>query len=360
MDFVIYGAQAIALGTYKAIKELLPDYEIKCFLVTEKGDNAPVLGGIPVYELRTFSERMSVEEKQNTEILIATPETVMEEIERGLQKEGFDNFVRMDSVRWSQLQQMAFAKSGRFLPISVYPLGVHLPQIQVYMAKFYRDKPLSGTFTCPEYITDLQVGASRTEIRVAELLDNTGDHISERNANYSELTGLYWMWKNRILKDDNRRINYYGLAHYRRVLDMTDDDLRRMQDHDIDVVLPYPMPYEPNIEVHHERYLSSEEWGAVLMAVQELQPMYSKTLREVLQQEYLYNYNLIIAKGHVLDAYCEWLFPILFRVEELVDPVGQKKPNRYIGYIGETLETLYFMHHKNDLRIVHTGCRFLL
>ena len=39
--------------------------------------------------------------------------------------------------------------------------------------------------------------------------DNTGDNISNKNANYCELTGLYWAWK-------NLPAEYIGLCHYRR------------------------------------------------------------------------------------------------------------------------------------------------
>lgn len=138
------------------------------------------------------------------------------------------------------------------------------------------------------------------------------------------------------------------------------DDLRRLYANNIDVVLPYPMPYEPNIGAHHLRYLSDFEWNAVLQALEELQPEYAKAFIGILSQEYLFNYNIIVAKKEVFDEYCSWLFPILFRVEEINDPDGIKPPNRYIGYIGETLETLYFMYNKDKLNITHTGCRFLV
>ena len=41
--------------------------------------------------------------------------------------------------------------------------------------------------------------------------DDTGDNISEKNPYYSELTALYWAWKN--LRD----VEYIGLCHYRRL-----------------------------------------------------------------------------------------------------------------------------------------------
>ena len=138
------------------------------------------------------------------------------------------------------------------------------------------------------------------------------------------------------------------------------DMMITLRDNNIDAVLPYPMPFEPNIEAHHERYLSDNEWKSVMQALEELQPKYAMAFKDILNQEYLYCYNIVIAKGNILSDYCEWLFPILFRIEEINNADEKKEPNRYIGYVGETLETLYFMYNKEHLNIAHVGCEFLL
>ena len=78
------------------------------------------------------------------------------------------------------------------------------------------------------------------------------------------------------------------------------------------------------------------------------------------RQRFLYNYNVILARKDILRDYCEWLFPILKRVEELSVPKGSERADRYIGYMGETLETLYFMKNAEILKIAHTGCRMLV
>ncbi|MCR5777791.1 MAG: DUF4422 domain-containing protein, partial [Lachnospiraceae bacterium] len=131
-------------------------------------------------------------------------------------------------------------------------------------------------------------------------------------------------------------------------------------DNDVDVVLPYPLPYEPDINAHHERYLKKEDWEALLTALKELYPEYADYFPKVLGQRYLYNYNVILAKKGVLGDYCEWLFPILERTEELSVPKGSERADRYIGYIGETLETLYFIKNADKLNIVHTACKMLV
>ena len=323
-------------------------------------NNANLVCDIPVRELHEFALDYADAQKDEIQIFIATPENVMDEIELCLSEYGFKNYVRLDSSRWAQMQRNACLVNGIFEPLEKYPIGFHVANIRVYKAKFHKDKKLQTRYQEADYISSIQVGAAMTDIRVAEVLDCIGDNISEKNGNYSELTGLYWIWKNRIQNRYYGEDCYFGLAHYRRFLELSDDDLLRLKDNDIDVVLPYPMPYEPNIEAHHERYLTDAEWSGVLKALEELEPQYANVFKDILKQEYLYNYNVILAKREVLEQYCSWLFPILFRIEEINNPDGMKEANRYIGYVGETLETLYFMYNKDMLRIVHAGCKFLV
>lgn len=358
MRLAIYGAGGMALGAYKAIKEMFPDQEIMCFIVSERGTNASVLGGVPVLELGDFLESVPRDERNAVEVLIGTPENVMRDIEANLERAGIYNYARLNSFRWSDLVRNAFLRTGKYLPLAAYVVGYEKADIHVFKMVHFNDRNLKTRYQDPEYILTLQVGAACSPWINADFRDNIGDNISEKNGNYSELTGLYWMWKNYLrTQDDN---SYFGLAHYRRLLDLSEDDILRLKDNDIDAVLPYPMPYDPNIEAHHKRYLSDEEWATVLKALRELCPEYAEAFESVLAQEYLYNYNIILAKRNMLDEYCAWLFPILFRIEELNDPEGGKPPNRFIGYVAESLETLYFMYNEKRLRIAHTGCKFLV
>lgn len=360
MKLAIFGAQGYAFGVYEALKNLYPKRVIPCFIVTEIGNNAPRLGDVLVRELESVSSEMSQNEKRNLEVVIATPENVQPEIEEFLENYGFKNHIRLTSERWGEMMKLFHAKYGHYLPLATLPVGCSLPFVRIFMAKSHKDRPLKHVPILPEYIYPVQVGAANTDIKIADYADNRGDSISEKNVNYSELTGLYWMWKNKlsargVLEGDEGQ--YYGLAQYRRMLVFSDDDLLRLKSNDVDVVLPYPLPYEPNIHAHHERYLKDSDWNALLEALRELQPEYADAFEDVLNQRYLYNYNVILAKKSVMREYCEWLFPILQRVEELSEPKGCDRADRYIGYMGETLETLYFMKNADRLNIVHTLCK---
>ncbi len=379
MEFAIFGAQSMALGVYLAFQHLYPNRKICCFLVSKRENNPLQLAGISVLELSAFASGLTQEEKDNLEILIATPENVMDEIEAVLTSYGFNYYVRQTSLRWARLMGYYYMRNSKYLPLSALPVGYHRADMHIFMAKFVKDKPLTEYYPVPRWVTPVQVGAALCKERVADVLDCEGDNISEKNGNYSELTALYWIWKtylsgelsgktsrhvqdksgNEIGARENESGGYYGLCHYRRMLELSEDDVLRLADNDVDVVLPYPMPYEPNIEEHHKRYLSDGDWKALLTALEEIRPDDAAALPAILKQQYLYHYNIILAKKHVLAQYCQWLFPVLERVEQLSEPKGWERKDRYIGYMGETLATLYFMLNKDKRNIVYTGCRFL-
>ncbi len=340
-NLVIFGAKSIALGACLAIRELYPDCNVIGFMVSSMKGNAASLCGLPVRETVCYEDK-------NVPVLIAVPEDIQESIVDFLNHHGFHNIIRLDSLKESDLMSRYYERSGKFP-------GLRQNTAEIYMAKFYRDKPLQDTRMFPGWIKPIQAGASLTDVRVAELTDDTGENISHKNPNYCELTVLYWVWKNKLCSGGSAR--YYGLFHYRRFLDISDMDFIRMELDDVDVLLPYPMIYEPDIGEHHGRYLSESDWKSMLKALNELQPEYAERFQDILKQPYFYNYNLLVAKKDILKDYCEWLFPILQRTEELSMPKGSNRADRYIGYFGESLLTLYFMAN-DTLKIRH--CRRIM
>lgn len=353
MRLAIYGARSLALGAYRAMQMLYPKYSIICFIVTSLCGNPSRLADLPVKEIEDFSHEV---DKEQLHVLIGTPEDIHSEIMEQLEKYGFYHYTCMDSRRESVLMERYFSKIRIFPSLHSHSLGATKATLKVFMAKFYKDKPLKNTYRLPAWIHPLQVGAGLTKERVADLSDDIGDNISQKNVNYCELTALYWIWKNELsIGSDGNGADYYGLFHYRRILDITEDDLYRIRAGEVDVILQFPTFHEPDIREHHTRYIKESDWKTMLQALRELQPEYADAYQEIFTRPYFYNYNLIIAKRKVLADYCAWLFPILERTEMLSEPKGWERQDRYIGYLGENLMTLYFLYHQNNLKIYHTG-----
>lgn len=355
-----YGAKSLALGMYEAVRFLCPETVCVGFVVTSREGNPDVLAGKKVWELGELKDVLSPKEKEALQILIAVPEDVHDEIEGCLRENGFRNYIRMDSHKEAELMEKYYTAKGIFPSLHVQDRGRAC--LCVYQAKFCGDRPLEGEYKIPDWVVPLQVGAEMAVERVCEQRDNQGENISTKNANYCELTALYWLWKNRLSFGRDsignelcEKAEYYGLFHYRRILDISDEDLCQMKACNVDVVLPFPTLHEPNIGEHHARYVWEADWKAMRQALLELHPEYAMAFDDILKQPYFYNYNLIVARKQVLEDYCAWLFPVLERTEELSTPKGFERGDRYIGYLGENLETLYFLYHKNNLNIVHTG-----
>ena len=357
MRTVIYGAQGIALSVYEAYTISNPEKKVECFLVTSHENNPSSLAGLPVRTLEDYSN--DCVNKSNVQILVATPVNVMDGIVESLHATGFCNITLMKDGELNNLCTEASRRGIGYASVYGFDAGDEMPILNVYMACSKFDKPLIRKYDIPKYMIPIHVGPSGSDNMNAQIFDNTGINISHKNGNYCELTGLYWVWKN-VLNSDSNEASYYGLCQYRRFLDLTEVDLGRIGANDIDVVLPFPLTYEPDIEEHRKRYIKDEDWGVLLGALEEVHPEQMSAIKMILQQKWLFNYNVILAKKAVLKEYCEWLFPILEKVEEYSIPKGNQRSDRYIGYMGETLETIYFMLNKERYKVVHGGCRLLV
>lgn len=356
----IFGAKSIAISTYRAVQALHGDFYIEGFLVTSLENNPHEIDGLPVKEVKTAAQRMTEQEKRRVRVWIAVPDDVQSQAKELLRRYGFMDFVPVDACMESRLLEQYYGQRGIFSSVHELQSGEGMPGISVYAAKFCRDKKLSVPPVFPDYVRSILLGCSgnpsKSLAEGVDFCDNAGEHISEKNPNYCEMTAFYWIWKNALKNPED----YVGVYHYRRSLDISENDLKGMEKNGVDVVLPYPLIHLPDIREHHTRYVKEEDWEAALAALQEIHPEYADRYEEIFSQPYFYNYNLILAKERVFADYCAWLFPVLFRTEELSKPKGKERRDRYLAYMSESLFTFYFLHHQNDLNIRHTGRRMFV
>lgn len=224
--------------------------------------------------------------------------------------------------------------------------------VHVYQAKSHMDRPLLHHFALPSYIRPIQVGADLTEESIADLRDNDGESISAKNRNYCELTATYYAWK-------HSNAPYKGICHYRRLFDIKEEQMRRLLEREAewDAILPYPTVHYPNISAQHSRYVRGEDWNAVLRALQELEPAYYKAYEQSILagERFFYNFNMLLAKSAVFDDYCSFLFRVLERTEQLVTPRGWERADRFAGYLGENLTTIYFLKNRDKWKTLYAG-----
>lgn len=224
--------------------------------------------------------------------------------------------------------------------------------LKIFMVKCAKDKFLENKFDLPSWISPIQAGKYNANIQVADITDNIGDNISSRNSSYCELTAMYWIWKNTNYK-------YIGLCHYRRHFIINESGVAYIENSDIDVVLPVPSVCCGSVKDYYYRNHIPSHWDIMMNLLKEKHFEYYKTAKVVFDKDLYYACNMLIAKREVFDEYCSWLFEILFELEKLCEPQNDSYQSRYIGFLAERLTSLYFMHNRDKLKIVHAVKNFI-
>lgn len=222
---------------------------------------------------------------------------------------------------------------------------------------------------------------SRECVKIAG--DNTGENISKRRMTFNELTVQYWAWK-------NINADYYGLCHYRRYMVFSNGNLdadpygnvlfdklnydscekcgllnpRKMskviEKNDFIISTPYDVTYRGfhNLYEHYTEVPMQhlEDMETVLSVINELSPDYAESAKSYFNGTLFYPCNLFIMKKEIFDEYCQWLFMILFELEQRIDiSKYNEQEQRVYGLLGERLLGVFYTQYIKT----HSGCKCL-
>ncbi len=231
-----------------------------------------------------------------------------------------------------------------------------------------------GTFTSEEisWLNNNMIG------------DDTNENISELNRYFSELTALYWIWK-------NTNSPFVGMFHYRRFLSINDNarypmlqfpsmrfrhlginHLKGFADkflHELELEKKYILPWfathdilvsEPIKVNPYEQYKQEHvisDLNLALDIIKQKYPfMYNSAVKTLHDDFGFYPTNMFITRREILDNYASWLFSILLPLyNRLKDELKQRNTEQKLAfaYLAERLFTVYLRYEQeyHGLRI---------
>ncbi len=213
------------------------------------------------------------------------------------------------------------------------------------------------------------------EIPKDMLADNTGDHISNRNRFYCELTTQYWAWK-------NMDADYYGFCHYRRYFSFApvryaEDDCgclvypyldkkiwkklypgekevyQKITRYDCLIAkgLPTGMLGAKNVYQHYSKApgLEKRDLDLFLHIVCKRYPQLRSVVRSYINGNLFYPCNMFIMKKELFREYAQMLFSVLEEFQHDWDMAGYSgEGQRTPGHLGERFAGIYYEYLKQQ------------
>ncbi len=168
--------------------------------------------------------------------------------------------------------------------------------------------------------------------------DDTGENISALNCYYSELTGLYWVWKN------CHDVDYVGTCHYRRYLINEREQVFTKAEYEA-LLKEYDVVTTKRVKLNNSYYdgfSANHNRKALDMTgevIKERYPEYYDTFVRLVNGTETYFGNMLVTSKRLYDAYCEWLFSVFAIVSERIElETGEDEYHkRVFGFISEFL-----------------------
>ena len=247
-----------------------------------------------------------------------------------------------------------------------------------------------------DIITPIYVGAKINKENLKYLKDSTGDNISEKNENFCELTGIYWIWK-------NVDADFYGMMHYRRylsfeyrleykikriiyvfsrlfylnsiinMLDMKElfqikiceeeiirkeimkvskNIINKIQKYDI--FLPKKEIFNKSVYEQYKNVHIVEHLDKLLEIIASEYPeIYPYYERKIKKGNKIYPLNMFIMKKKYFFEYSEFIFDVLFKLEKKIKIPLDTYQKRVFGFLSERmmLPFVEYLKDKKNVRV---------
>ncbi|WGN90542.1 DUF4422 domain-containing protein [Ligilactobacillus faecis] len=220
-----------------------------------------------------------------------------------------------------------------------------------------------NSYKLPEGYSNLLVGATSNRVNLKGvdnyLYDDTEENISQKNKNYCELTGMYWIWKN----SDKKNV---GVSHYRRYFSdksklteyaealfkgwVNPVKIARLDKYleENDWIVPEKIALEDGEKDLYENYVNfhyEKDLVTTRDVISEIYPEYTATFDRVLAGNEFSQFNMCYTSKEEFDKYCQWLFDILEEVEIRVDIKDYDDYQaRIYGFLSERLFNVWLQH----------------
>ena len=352
----IAGASSRAQTVKVYIEYLFPKTIVQAYLVSpEMNDNPSEVDEVPVLNIDVGLDT-------SLPVYIGTRGGNFSKLTAELKAAGFHDIrpvtVQLDTELRNAYMKKVFRAEGKvFRKLDDYK-AINEKTVScdaaIYAANSIHDGIVKTAYRYLKEEKLLQVGALLTDERIkgCTAYDCTGDNISEKNQNFCELTGLYWIWKNSME-------DYVGLVHYRRHFLLPENWVDIMAENRIDVVLPVPLYVSPSISENYRIRHVASDWEYLMGYFRTNLPDEYESALHFFEGNIYNPCNMLIARREVLDDLCSWMFPIIFAVAEHIGEKEDSYQRRYPGFMSERLITYFFESRKEKYKVVYCDKNFL-
>lgn len=220
----------------------------------------------------------------------------------------------------------------------------------------YYKEELVDTSSYPFF--NIQCGKDSSNTALDMQADNGGDNLSKENQYWSEITGMYWAWKNLP------KSKYVGLCSYRRFFNFKTStrpiELVKTEfaqsilaeiDYDNidklfatnDIILPVPYTYAWSIRRVCSKNYNDADFDKLENHIKINCPEYYAAYRDVMyNSNAVVGHNMFVMKWDDFQEYCGWVFNVLLAMKEKIDPEDYPIHQiRVFGYMHELLLPVY-------------------